>query len=616
MEMQSVLTQMTELVTSNSAGNSQCNQKVEGKSEVTFQNYMTKATKQNEAEVSTKQEMVNETNMTVAAPEVEQEKTMENLEPMETLETVLTVNEVEKDEFIAEEFQIPQVHEANDASDTSVSKEIAHEWKEEVQEVLCEEFNLTLEELESIMSELGLQFVDLQNLSNIQQFVLTVEGINDKAALLTNEVLAHQVVSLQETLKQITTVLMEEYELDSDEIADYLTQDAQVEEVESEVSTITTETMPTTWNKEIKEAIGTEETKNTIGTEKTTKPLTTGETRTDVEVKAVTEDRMPSETENQDKADKEEIISKETTKKEQNIFDGISKEKPEHKLNEIKENGEKTVQENKEIDLGIETKTETVFQTQTESYEAHENPEVKNPEVQSLEISEKKETVSRAVERDEERTEPTLEVKVEKEAGNLPKKEKEFSDSDNRQDTHTLFEHFVENLSLNRTVDVEKMDMKLDVVTQMREIVTQIVEAIKVRVGADTSSMEVQLNPESLGKVNLTVVAKEGHVTAQFVTENELARQALESQVQQLRENLGEQGLKVDEVEVTVSNFDFSHSNQANAEEQRQQHSQGQRKLHRNLNLKDAVKLNDLTEEEQLAARIMADNGNQVDYTA
>ena len=180
-----------------------------------------------------------------------------------------------------------------------------------------------------------------------------------------------------------------------------------------------------------------------------------------------------------------------------------------------------------------------------------------------------------------------------------------------------MFEQFMSHLTAEKVNMTEDISMKATVVEQMREIVNQVVEQIKVTVKPDTSAMEIQLNPENLGKVNLSVVAKEGHITAQFVTETEMAKHALEGQLQQLRETLGEQGLKVDEVEVTVSNFDFSQSSQANAEEQKQQQqSSFSKKIVRNLNINDMDNLEELTEEEQLAAKIMQLNGNQVDYTA
>lgn len=546
MEMQSMLTQMMGLFGPDSLAKNMGSQKVNGKSGVAFQDCMSNATKQNESTGVKIQELGNNRNMTVDA------STEQNAKRTETANTVSSVvNGTGNEESVMQEVQIP--NEEKNANNDLDSCAFVQEWKEEVKELLCEELDLTEEDLEKIMSELGMQFADLQNLSNIQQLVLAVAGSDDKTSLLTNEVLAKQVSSLEETIKQISTVIMQEYEMGDEEITNYLTQDAQLEEMDSLTNV---EDQPL--DKEHKfEATDWKE-------------------------------MMPNE-----KAEDKIPISSETQ-------DG----KMEYKLDDGKATEEELLQQDNVTEVAL---------TEASAINQGESGTLK---MKKAEMSTEKDSLLTAYDVSEEKAEPKISVTVEKTERNLPDGEEDFSHSDKREDAHGLFEHFVENLSVNRGSNVEQPDMKMDAITQMREIVTQVVEQIKVRVNADTTSMEVQLNPESLGKVNLTVVAKEGHITAQFVTESEIARQALEGQIQQLRENLGEQGLKVDEVEVSVSNFDFSHSNQANAEEQKQHHSQEQRRVQRNLNLNDAVNLNALTEEEQLAARIMADNGNQVDYTA
>ena len=78
--------------------------------------------------------------------------------------------------------------------------------------------------------------------------------------------------------------------------------------------------------------------------------------------------------------------------------------------------------------------------------------------------------------------------------------------------------------------------------------------------------------------------------------------------------------MKVDAVEVTVGTHEFEQNLEENAkqeEQQGQQMEESQKQTRRNLNLDDLDGLSGLmTEEEQLAAQIMRDNGNQVDYTA
>ncbi|SES62752.1 flagellar hook-length control protein FliK [[Clostridium] polysaccharolyticum] len=112
---------------------------------------------------------------------------------------------------------------------------------------------------------------------------------------------------------------------------------------------------------------------------------------------------------------------------------------------------------------------------------------------------------------------------------------------------------FVQNLSdsIQKTGEVQMENFER--LEQMQEIVNQVVERIKVTLSVDATSMEMQLNPENLGKVNFSVVSKNGEMTAAFVVESQVAKEALESQLVVLKENLGEQGIKVEAIEVMVA---------------------------------------------------------------
>ena len=104
------------------------------------------------------------------------------------------------------------------------------------------------------------------------------------------------------------------------------------------------------------------------------------------------------------------------------------------------------------------------------------------------------------------------------------------------------------------------------------DIMNQLIDSIRVNVTADTSSMELQLTPENLGKINLTVVAKDGQITASITAQNDLVKAVIESQLIQLKETLANQGLKVTDVEVTVANQEFNRNfddNNGNAKEQK-----------------------------------------------
>ena len=67
-------------------------------------------------------------------------------------------------------------------------------------------------------------------------------------------------------------------------------------------------------------------------------------------------------------------------------------------------------------------------------------------------------------------------------------------------------------------------------------VMNQILDSISANVNSEMTSLELQLNPESLGKVNVTVSAKEGILTAQIVAQTEIAKEAIESQISVLKE--------------------------------------------------------------------------------
>lgn len=129
---------------------------------------------------------------------------------------------------------------------------------------------------------------------------------------------------------------------------------------------------------------------------------------------------------------------------------------------------------------------------------------------------------------------------------------------------------FIQNLNnaVNGAVKTEPMQQSN--MQQMINIVNQVVEQIKVTLGKDTTSMQLQLNPENLGKVLISVSSVNGVMTANFTVQSEEAREALQSQMYTLREALESKELKVEAVEVEVSDFAFSENNQFGTEDQKQ----------------------------------------------
>ena len=182
---------------------------------------------------------------------------------------------------------------------------------------------------------------------------------------------------------------------------------------------------------------------------------------------------------------------------------------------------------------------------------------------------------------------------------------------------HTVRNDFIQNLNqaVNDTVQVAKPESVR--MQQMVDIVNQVVEKIKVYIGTESTSMEMQLNPEHLGKLLLNVSSKNGVMTAVFSVQSEEAKAALESQMYTLRENLELRELKVDAVEVNVSDFDFSHSDQTMGGDQSKADNGNGKQM--KFDFDDEASSEEMIsneEKEAVRKQVMRDNGSQIDFTA
>ncbi len=159
-------------------------------------------------------------------------------------------------------------------------------------------------------------------------------------------------------------------------------------------------------------------------------------------------------------------------------------------------------------------------------------------------------------------------------------------------------------------------------------ILKQLADVVKIVRNENLTEMELQLHPASLGTVNVSLVTKGGAVTAEFTTQNEAVRAAIESQVSQLITNLEEQGVKVEAVEVSVASHQMernleedSQNEQSRQEQEERQRVQGTRR--NSINFNAFVDSDEIAEEMQgaddatrIAMEMMAANGNSMDLMA
>ena len=184
------------------------------------------------------------------------------------------------------------------------------------------------------------------------------------------------------------------------------------------------------------------------------------------------------------------------------------------------------------------------------------------------------------------------------------------------QNLNTAVEETLEAAAATETTPTTTMVDAMDLINQIQGQIRAVVDS-------ETQSLSMQLHPQSLGRLNVELVAKAGQLTAQFEAENASVKAALETRIVELREALEQRGVRVESVEVTVASHEFEQnlmggeqSGQASGESNGRPGSRT-----RSINLNDLEGLDgidgeDITEEERITRDMMAANGNSVDYTA
>ncbi|WP_256761370.1 flagellar hook-length control protein FliK [Cohnella sp. WQ 127256] len=112
---------------------------------------------------------------------------------------------------------------------------------------------------------------------------------------------------------------------------------------------------------------------------------------------------------------------------------------------------------------------------------------------------------------------------------------------------------FMQNDSLANT---ESVNGKATIPTQVpvqqfaEQMSKFLIKQFQLTQGNGTSEAKLTLTPEHLGQVDIRIVMHNGQLTAQFMTDNLMARDLLENQMSQLRSALSSQGLQVERLEV------------------------------------------------------------------
>ncbi|NLL00936.1 MAG: flagellar hook-length control protein FliK [Clostridiales bacterium] len=190
---------------------------------------------------------------------------------------------------------------------------------------------------------------------------------------------------------------------------------------------------------------------------------------------------------------------------------------------------------------------------------------------------------------------------------------KDTKDSNEKTDRTDGFEVFLDKLSANYDKPIVEFDSNNTRLYEIREIAQQIVDQIRVAISPEKTSMELQLNPEHLGKVNLTISSKAGVMSAHFSVQNELAKEAIEGQLITLKDTLAQQGIKVETIEVTVASYTFDQNSSSNNPEQMMQKKQ--RTGHK-ITFEEAVAMIDEPIEDVDNTNLTGTMGHTINYRA
>ncbi len=204
--------------------------------------------------------------------------------------------------------------------------------------------------------------------------------------------------------------------------------------------------------------------------------------------------------------------------------------------------------------------------------------------------------------------------------------EQDFSNSDNQKLNTVQMPQTNEHVMVNDTQTAAFAEYlgEFDTVQTLppqvtvADIMEQFAEQTRVLISTDTTKLEMQLNPEHLGKLYVEIIENDGAITAKLQAQNADVKEALEMQIADLKMNLNQAGVKVDSVEVTIASHEFERNLEQDANSQKQQEeAQAKAVRHRNINLNELDGLSGLmSEEETLVAKMMAEQGNSVDFTA
>ena len=119
-------------------------------------------------------------------------------------------------------------------------------------------------------------------------------------------------------------------------------------------------------------------------------------------------------------------------------------------------------------------------------------------------------------------------------------------------DDNISFKSKLDNVSILKNID-------------QNEIIKQITNSIKTSIKTDFSEIKLMLRPDFLGELSLKISTEKGVITAQFLAENQKVKEIIESNFNELKNILNEQGIQVSQLEVSVNDNQNKNSHSFNS---------------------------------------------------
>ncbi len=135
-----------------------------------------------------------------------------------------------------------------------------------------------------------------------------------------------------------------------------------------------------------------------------------------------------------------------------------------------------------------------------------------------------------------------------------------FADTAKASELNNMKPGGFNELSFDKALDTEQklrsdIAQRVEVIkdVQLQSVNSKIAAAIA---GRETQALKIKLTPVSLGKVDVALEVRDNAVNAHIEVENEVVRQTVQANIEQLKQSLIQQGLQPQNLNVSLANSD------------------------------------------------------------